>query len=170
MPIARPVLTILIIAVVLTGCVQGAPSASLAIGGSPRTTIVLRTLAPEPPGTPQACMAALITGTLVRNPTSGVALRDEQGLVRQVVWRYGYGARDNGGRLVVLDASGAVVAHEGDRVSIGGGEIDNKGTWSGCGDTTILAPCPIEPRWIRHRLRLEPAGTGSRTTGRRSSA
>jgi hypothetical protein len=33
-----------------------------------------------------------------------------------------------------------VVAHEGDRVSIGGGEIDSDGTWLGCGGTTILAP------------------------------
>ena len=83
-------------------------------------------------------MAAVLTGTLVRDATSGVALRDPQGLVRQVVWPYGYAARDDGGRFVVLDASGAVVAHEGDRVSIGGGEIGTDGTWGGCGETTIL--------------------------------
>jgi hypothetical protein len=85
-------------------------------------------------------MAALITGTLVRDSTSGVAIRDAQGLVHQVVWPHGYAARDDAGRLVVIDASGSVVAHEGDRVSIGGGEVDTKGTWSACGETTILAP------------------------------
>jgi hypothetical protein len=138
--IARPVLAVLVTAGVLAGCGQGGPSASAAIAGSLPTTIALRTQTPEPPGTPQACMAALISGTLVRDATSGVAIRDAQGLVHQVVWPYGYAARDNGGRLVVLDASGAVVTHEGDRESIGGGEIDSKGTWSACGETTILAP------------------------------
>jgi hypothetical protein len=85
-------------------------------------------------------MAALIEGTLVREEQSGVALRDPQGMVRQVIWPNGYSARDDGGRLVVLDASGNVVAHEGDRVSIGGGEIDAMGTWLGCGGTTVLTP------------------------------
>ena len=83
-------------------------------------------------------MAALISGTLVRDATSGIALRDAQGLVRRVIWRYGFSARDDGGRLVVLDASGSVVAHEGDRVSIGGGETGTDGSWSACGETTIL--------------------------------
>jgi hypothetical protein len=79
-------------------------------------------------------------GTLVREERSGVALRDVQGLVRQVIWPRGYSARDDGGRIVVLDATGAVVAHEGDRVAIGGGEIDAQGTWMGCGGTTVLDP------------------------------
>ena len=85
-------------------------------------------------------MAALIEGVLVREEQSGVALQDRQGLVHQVIWPNGYSARDDIGRLVVLDASGNIVAHEGDRVSIGGGEIDAKGTWLGCGGTTVLAP------------------------------
>ena len=140
MRIAHPVLAILIAAGVLSACGQVGPSASAVIGGTPPGTIALRTQTPEPPGTLQACMAALTSGTLVRDATSGVALRDPDGSVRQVVWPYGYTARDDGGRLVVLDASGAVVAHEGDRVSIGGGEIDSRGTWLGCGGTTILTP------------------------------
>jgi len=79
-------------------------------------------------------------GTLVCEERSGVALHDVQGLVRQVIWPNGYSARDDGGRIVVLDATGAVVAHEGDRVAIGGGEIDAQGTWMGCGGTTVLDP------------------------------
>jgi hypothetical protein len=140
MRIARQVLAVLISGGVLVGCGEGGPPVSAAIAGSRPITIALRTQTPEPPGTPQACMAALISGTLVRDAASGVALRDPTGLVHQVVWRYGYAARDDGGRLAVLDASGAVVAHEGDRVSIGGGEVGTDGTWSGCGETTILAP------------------------------
>lgn len=141
MRIARPVLAALITVAAVVGCGQGSPSASPAATGGPfPTTIALRTQGPQPAGTPQACPAALIEGTLVREKQSGVALRDPQGLVRQIIWPFGYSARDQGGRLVVLDASGNVVAAEGDRVSIGGGEIDAKGTWLGCGGTTVLAP------------------------------
>lgn len=76
----------------------------------------------------------------MRDAQSGVGLRDAQGLVRGVIWPNGYSARDDGGRLAVLDGSGNLVAHEGDRVSIGGGEIDTIGTWLGCGGATVLAP------------------------------
>jgi hypothetical protein len=85
-------------------------------------------------------MAALITGTLVRNAQSGVGLRDDQGLVRQVVWPNGYSARDLGGRLALIGQDGKVIAHEGDHVSIGGGEIDGQGTWLACGGTQVVAP------------------------------
>jgi hypothetical protein len=138
--IARPVLVVLIAAGALIGCGQADPSASGATGGPPRATIALRTAAPEPAGTPQACMASVIEGILVRDAPSGIAIRDTQGVMRQVVWPYGYGARDDRGRLAVLDASGAAVAHEGDRVAIGGGAIESGRTWLGCGGTTILAP------------------------------
>ena len=140
MPIARPILAVLI-ATSRSSVVRGA-----VLRPRPpwtercRATIALRTQAPEPAGTPQACMASLIEGALVRDAPSGVAIRDAQGLVHQVVWPFGYTARDDSGRLVVLDASGSVVAHEGDRVSIGGGEIGTDGTWLGCGGTTILGP------------------------------
>jgi hypothetical protein len=140
MPIARPILAVLIATIALVGCAQGDPSASPAIGRSVPATIALRTQAPEPAGTPQPCMAALISGTLVRDAPTGIAIRDARGLVHQVVWPFGYAARDDGGRLVVLDASGSVVAHEGDRVSIAGGETGTDGTWLACGGTTILTP------------------------------
>jgi hypothetical protein len=140
MPIARPIIAVLIATIALVGCARGGPSASPAADGTPPATVALRMQAPEPAGTPQACMASLIEGILVRDAPSGVAIRDPQGLVHQVVWPFGYAARDDGGRLVVLAASGSVVAHEGDRVSIGGGEIGTDGTWLGCGGTTILAP------------------------------
>jgi hypothetical protein len=137
----RAVLVVLITATALVGCGQGSPSASLGeASGTKTTTIALRTQEPQPAGTAQACMAALIEGVLVRDVQSGVALQDPQGLVRQVIWPNGYSAREDSGPLIVLDASGNLVAHEGDRVSIGGGEIDAKGTWLGCGGTTILAP------------------------------
>jgi hypothetical protein len=47
-----------------------------------------------------------------------------------------YTARDDGGRLVVVDWAGRVIAHEGDLVEIGGAEED--GAWLGCGGMRIL--------------------------------
>ena len=100
----------------------------------PPGAIALRT---QPVETPDACPAALISGTLVRHAQSGMGIRDPAGQVRQVIWPRGYFARDDGGSLAVIDQSGNVVAHEGDLVGIGGGEqLD--GTWLGCGG--IQAP------------------------------
>ena len=74
----------------------------------------------------------------MRHPQSGVGLRDTQGTVRQVIWPSGYWARDDAGRLAVLDETGNVVAHEGDRVAIGGQDVG--GPWLGCGGVKVLTP------------------------------
>ncbi len=133
--------TRLVVAVVTTCIVVACGAESPSASGGPRASgIVLRTEEPQPAGTARACPAALIEGMLVRDEESGLALQDAQGLVRQVIWPNGYSARDESARILLLDASGIVVAHEGDRVSIGGGEIDAQGTWLGCGGTTLLAP------------------------------
>ena len=92
---------------------------------------------PQPPGTPQACMAALIAGTLVADVRWGIALDDPAGFVREVVWPSGYAARDDG-RLLLLNEAGRVVAREGDQVTIGGGEIGSDGAWLGCGGLTVI--------------------------------
>lgn len=140
MLVARVVLAV-VMAAFMAACAGPSPSPSpTSTETTPVGVVALLTQEPQPAGTAQACMAALIEGTLVRQAQSGVGLRDPQGLVRQVIWPNGYLARDDAGRLVVLDASGSVVAHEGDRVSIGGGEIDAQGTWLACGGTKVLAP------------------------------
>ena len=135
-------LTLAVLLVTSTAaCAGTGPSESPVL--SPAATpgaIALRTQEPQPAGTAIACPAALIEGTLVRDDQSGVALRDPQGQVRQVIWPNGYSAREDDGRLAVVDASGMVLAHEGDRVMIGGGEIDADGTWLGCGGTKVLTP------------------------------
>src|SRR6476646_5204012 len=103
--------------------------ACAAFSTPPPGAIALRT---QPQETPEACPAALISGTLVRHPESGIGIRDSAGRVLQVVWPRGYYARDDGGTLAVTDQSGNVVAHLGDNVGIGGGEMI-EGTWLGCG-------------------------------------
>jgi hypothetical protein len=118
--------------------------AACAAGASPTTApptpggeVVLRTQAPQALPT-KACMAGLIAGTLIRDAQSGVGLRDDQSAVHSVVWPYGYSARDDGGRLALIDETGRVLAHEGDHVSIGGGEID--GSWLACVGTLVVRP------------------------------
>jgi hypothetical protein len=76
-------------------------------------------------------------GILMRNAQSGAGFRDNDGLVWQVIWPTDYTARDEGGRLVVLDGTGSVIAHEGDRVEIGGRDVGG-GTWLGCGGMRVL--------------------------------
>ena len=102
---------------------------------SPPGGVALRTW--DPP-TPVACPAARTEGILVRHPQSGAGLRDNEEVVRQVIWPRDYSTRDDGGRLAVLDGAGNVIAHEGDRVEIGGQDIG--GTWLGCGGMRILPP------------------------------
>lgn len=95
----------------------------------------------RPQLTPAACMAALTQGTVVRDARSGLGLRDATGHVQQVIWPIGYAGRDDGGRVALIDGSGRIVAHEGDRVSIGGGEFGADDAWLACdGTVQVLAP------------------------------
>ena len=123
-------------ATLMGACAAGPSAPSRPTAGA----IALRTQPPQPAGTATACMAALLSGTLVRDGVAGLRVRDEQGHSHQVIWPNGFSARDDGGRLAVIDQSGTVVAHEGDRVSIGGGEIDGAGTWLACPGTLVVAP------------------------------
>jgi len=87
-------------------------------------------------------MAARIEGTLVRTEDTGVGIRDQLGVLVQVLWPNGYFARDDGERLAVLDGAGNTVAHEGDHVVMAGGFVDagQPATWLACRGTTIIAP------------------------------
>jgi hypothetical protein len=75
---------------------------------------------------------ARITGRLVADARWGIALQDATGFVHEVIWPYGYAARRDGGRLVLLDAAGRVVAGVGDTVTMGGGERGSNRAWLAC--------------------------------------
>ena len=118
----------------------------LPFDGSSRLVIEVRealiavpTQDPEPAGTPRACPAALIEGILVSDERWGLAIQDPEGLTREVLWPHGYAARREASGLALIDASGSVVAHEGDRVQIGGGETSSDGAWLGCGGIKVVA-------------------------------
>lgn len=119
---------VITLAVALAACAT-TPSASA-------SAVALRTWVPS---SPEACPMARTEGTLVRQSQSGAGLRDNAGAVWQVIWPTDYVAREEGGRFVVLDGSGSVVAHEGDRVEIGGADVGG-GTWLGCGGMRVMTP------------------------------
>jgi len=98
--------------------------------------VVLRTRAPQ---SPDSCPMARTEGVLVRNTQSGVGFQDADGLVWEVIWPAEYTAREEVGGLVVLDGAGTVIAHEGDRVEIGGAAVGSA-TWLGCGGMRALEP------------------------------
>ena len=58
--------------------------------------------------------------------------------MHSVVWPNGYSARDDGGRLALIDENGTVLAHEAVHASRGGGEID--GAWLACVGTLVVGP------------------------------
>ena len=102
--------------------------------------ITVPTQPPEPAGTPRPCMASLTEGVLVADARWGFALTDPAGgRVREVIWPYGYAARNDGGRLTLIDTTGAVIAHAGDRLRIGGGETGPDHAWLACGGITVVA-------------------------------
>lgn len=119
----------------VAACAANASPSPSSAGTPPPGVIALRTWEPQ---TPVACPMARIEGILVRHPQSGAGLRDSEGVLRQVIWPQDYSTRDDGGRLAVLDGTGNVIAHEGDRVEIGGQDVG--GPWLGCGGMKVLAP------------------------------
>jgi hypothetical protein len=73
------------------------------------------------------CDTAAIRGTLVADPTYGLAL-DTPGHREGTVWPYGYSARRESGTIVLVDSSGDVVAREGDDILAAGGFGDGYAT------------------------------------------
>lgn len=88
---------------------------------------------PPPLSTPQLCMLARSSGRLVADARWGLALDDPAGFVREVIWPYGYVARQDE-RLVLLNDAGQIIAGEGDEVAITGGETRSNGPWLACGN------------------------------------
>ena len=89
-------------------------------------------------------MSALLTGVLVADERWGIAVNVGGGQVVKVIWPLGYAARQDGARLVLIDTEhgDAVIAHEGDRVGVGGGFAGaEEDGWLACPtDIRIVAP------------------------------
>jgi hypothetical protein len=87
-----------------------------------------------PPAGQQACMSALLIGTLVTDQRWGMAVRASDGGVMKVVWPNGYVGRASEAGVELLDGRGAVIGRAGEQIEVGGGLGDAAGTtWFACG-------------------------------------
>lgn len=120
-------------AVVVAGVLLG--GCGLVGGG----LIPVPTQEPILPFEQQACPAALLQGMLVADPRWGMAVADRfEGRVKKVLWPYGWAARSEGGRRVLLNEARQVVGGEGDLIQFGGGEMP-AGEWLACSDIRVVA-------------------------------
>jgi hypothetical protein len=94
---------------------------------------------------PGGCPAALLQGTLVElGGTLGVRTSPGGELVR-VSWPFGYGVGREGDTLVLTRVF-AVVARQGDEVSMAGAAAGDTGPdWVGCGPVSLGLLVPAEP-------------------------
>jgi hypothetical protein len=103
------------------------------------TPVTIRTPAQEP----QACMDALMGGTLAKHAQTGLGIADQDGAVIPVEWPFGYSARMESAKVALVDGSGMVVAREGDRIQVGGGmgagPVPNA-VWFACGPVQVVRP------------------------------
>jgi hypothetical protein len=81
-------------------------------------------------------MEALMVGRLTQNPQSGLGITSSDGQATPVEWPFGYTARNDVGRLALVDDLGRVVAHEGDEIAVGGGFGTD--VWHACGSVSVV--------------------------------
>lgn len=118
----------LLVAVAITAC-SGTPAATAVPTDPP--TVAIRTA----PVDNDICMDALMSGTLARHAQTGLGITGADGQQMAVEWPFRYSARVDGGRVVLRDETGKVVAREGDRIQAGGGF--GNAVWHACGPVAL---------------------------------
>jgi hypothetical protein len=86
-------------------------------------------------------MEALMGGTLAKHAQTGLGIADQEGAVIPVEWPFGYSAHMEGVKIALVDASGMVVAREGDRIQVGGGMGPGpapNAVWFACGPVQVV--------------------------------
>jgi hypothetical protein len=107
------------------------------------TVVLVASLAASVAGCNTACPLGLAEGVLVREGDT-LVLQGTNGDTMGVHWPSGYGVRDDGGTLVLVDWLGGVKAREGDRIQVGGGARDD-GSVDACGDVVVVPrSSPVE--------------------------
>jgi hypothetical protein len=79
----------------------------------------------------EVCDEALIAGVLARSQATGAGLADQASVVHPVIWPLGYSVRGALTGFELIDATGAKVASEGDRITASGG-TDAQGAFVVC--------------------------------------
>jgi hypothetical protein len=117
--------------------IAAATVAMLVLGcGNVAVPVSLRT----PAQAPQACMEALMVGTLAKHPQTGLGIAGADGIVMPVEWPFKYSARFDASGIALVNESGDVVAHEGDRIEVGGGMGAGpapNAVWFACGPVAV---------------------------------
>jgi len=137
-----------------------------------RGAVVLLTQASQALPT-KACMAALIAGTLIRDAQSASAFGTIKAPCIRSPGKRLLRAR-RCGRLALVDENGRVLAHEGDHVSLGGGEIAALG-WlvSGRWSSGLEADPSRQSVWCERgpvKTRRDPGGSSRPTPSSSGSA
>jgi hypothetical protein len=136
---SRRLPALLLVAISLAACSSG---------GASRSATAAPTETPDPAAfairtasaPPQACMEALVAGRLVQHPASGLGIGLVGSPALPVEWPFGWSARVEAGRVVLLDDTGSIAAREGDQIEMGGGQGSLPGLnaiWFTCGPVTV---------------------------------
>jgi len=62
-----------------------------------------------------------VTGQLIADPSSGLAIKKDDGSIRSVLWPFGWSAHSAQDGIVLLDRSGEIVGQVGSEVRLEGG-------------------------------------------------
>ena len=116
--------------------------AHLRIGGALLAAMVLVGCGPvsirTAPAAAQACDEALLAGSLERQAQTGLGVGTSDLVVTPVQWPFGYRARMDLDKVVLVDETGSVVAREHDRVEVGGG-MGAGDVWFACGPVKVVS-------------------------------
>jgi hypothetical protein len=92
----------------------------------------------RPAGANETCDSSA-TGNLIGNDAWGIAFWDDDDVIRQAVWPFGYAGRmERDGRLALIDAEANVVASEHDLVYVDGDYLDS--VWQVCAIRAHIYP------------------------------
>jgi hypothetical protein len=79
-----------------------------------------------------------IGGVLAPDPTYGLGLRNDAGVVNGVIWPFGYSARRDEKRIILFDRQGRALARDGDRLQMGGWIDFNSGVAHPCDPPSLV--------------------------------
>ena len=131
----RRLLALTLLLLVVAACASTPPDETPVPDPSLRAgEFAIPTIGPPIGSTPDACPAALMTGTLVQLDDGSLGLASSEERVR-VRWPFGWRGA-TGTPVALVDATGTVVATVGQTVEVGGGFIDDD--WLGCGGVTVV--------------------------------
>jgi hypothetical protein len=88
------------------------------------------------------CPTALLEGILVVDDNGGLAVRTADGTTILVEWPDGVRVGSDGGELVLTNPIGIPIGHQGEFVSMGGGQAGDADTFAACGPVTVSASSP----------------------------